>query len=108
MLELLEDACRDLGSRQLLVTELRRPIGAHVALDRRHRVLGVGHGLALGDLTDQRVAVLVDSDDGRGRATAFRVRDDLGVTAFEDCDHGVRGSEVDSDCTCHVFSPYIE
>src|SRR5699024_648011 len=65
VLELLEDACRDLGSGQLLVTELRRPIAAHVALDRRHRVLGVGHGMALGDLTDQRVAVLVASDDGR-------------------------------------------
>ena len=105
VLELLEDAGGDLGSGQRLAADLGVPVGAHVALDGRHGVLHVGDSLALGDLADQGVSVLVDCDDGRGRATAFHVRDDLGVAALEDSDNGVRGSEVDSNCTCHIVSP---
>src|SRR2546425_11448510 len=50
-------------SRQDLVGNALRFLGhfvqppAHEALDREHRVLGVGDGLPLGDLTDERQAV---------------------------------------------------
>jgi hypothetical protein len=38
-------------------------LAAHEALDREHRVLGVGDGLALGDRADQALAALREGDD---------------------------------------------
>src|SRR5699024_5890135 len=58
----------------------------------------------LGDVADERVAVLVDRDDGRGGASTLCVRDDLGLAALQDRDDRVGGSEVDADCTCHGFT----
>ena len=98
------DLLRGVG---LAVDVLGLPVGAHVALDRADGAVDVGDGLPLGDLTDEHLAVLVDCDDGRGRATAFRVCDDLRVAALEDGDDGVRGSEVDSNGTRHVHDSLL-
>src|SRR5262249_12546089 len=81
-----------------------RHAAAHEALDGEHGVLGIGDGLALGDLTDETLAVLRESDDGGGRATAFGVRDHDRVTAFHDRDDGVRRPEIDAnDFIGHCF-----
>jgi hypothetical protein len=43
-------------------------------------VFGVGHGLALGRLADQALAILGEGDDRRRGARAFRILDDLGLS----------------------------
>ena len=98
-LELLEDARRDLLRRPLLAVDAERPVGAHVALDRRDGAVDVGDGLALGGLADEHLAVLGERDDRRGRAEALGVRDDLGLAALEDADDRVGRTEVDSNST---------
>ena len=102
-LQLLEDAGGDLLRGPLLAVDLEAPVGAHVALDARDGAVDVGDGLALRGLADEHLAVLGERDDGRGRAEAFGVRDDLGLAALEHAHDGVRGSEVDSNSTCHVY-----
>ena len=67
-LELHQRAGRDLLRGVRLAVDVDRPVGAHVALDRADRAIGVGDGLALGDLTDEDLAVLGEGDDRRGRA----------------------------------------
>ena len=65
---------------------------------------GVGDGLALGDLTDESLAVLGEADDRRGGATAFGVGDDDRIAAFHDRDDGVRRPEIDAnDFVRHCF-----
>jgi hypothetical protein len=49
-----------------------------VALDGTDRAVRVRHGLALGKLADEALAVLREADDRRRDAAAFRVRDDVG------------------------------
>ncbi len=100
-LQLAEDARGELLRGVLLVVDLDRPVGAHVALDRRDGAVDVGDGLALGDLADEDLAGLGERDDGGGGASALGVRDDGGLATFEDGDDGVGGTEVDADCTCH-------
>ena len=48
-------------------------------LARVDRVLGVGDGLALGDLADEDLALVVPGDHGRRDARALLVDDDLGL-----------------------------
>jgi hypothetical protein len=48
-------------------------------------VFRVGDGLALGDLADEALAVLGESDDRRGGPAALRVGDDDGVASLHDC-----------------------
>src|SRR5207244_13440710 len=43
----------------------------HEALDREYGVLGVGHGLALGHLADEPLAILREPDDRRRDPPAF-------------------------------------
>ena len=82
--------------------------GAHVALDRADRAVGVGDGLALGDLADEHLAGLGEGDDRRGGAGAFGVGDDDGLAGLEDRDDGVGGAEVDADGLGHgVFLQMI-
>ena len=101
-LELLEDAGRDLLRRvHLAVDVVALPVLAHVALDRAERAVGVGDGLALGDLADEHLAALGEGDDRRRRARALGVGDDDGVAALEDGDDGVGGTEVDADGLGH-------
>ena len=64
-LELLEDAGRDLLGVVLLAVDVDRPRGAHVALDRADGAVGVGDGLALGDLAHQDLARLREADHRR-------------------------------------------
>ena len=78
-------------------------LAAHEALDRENRVLGVGDGLALGDLADQPLAFFGEADDGRRRASAFLVHDDGGLPAFHDRDDRVGRAEVDSNDFAHLF-----
>src|SRR5262249_1293186 len=75
---------------------------AHEALDRVDRVLGVRHGLPLGDLADEALPGLRVRDDGRRGAAALAVRDDLGVPALQDGDDAVRRAGVDSDDLAHL------
>ena len=101
-LELLEDARRDLLRGVLLAVDLLLPVGAHVALDGGDGAVDVGDGLALRGLADEHLAVLGEGHDRRGRAEAFGVGDDGGLSTLEDGDHRVGGSEVDSYCSSHV------
>ena len=55
-----------------------------MALDRADGAVGVGDGLALGDLADEHLAVLGERDDRRGGAAALGVGDDGGFATFED------------------------
>jgi hypothetical protein len=59
--------------------------------------LGIGDGLALGRLADEALAIIREGDDGRRRARAFGVLDDLRRFAVHDGDAGIRRSEVDAD-----------
>ncbi len=107
-LELLEDARADLlRVVRLAVDVVGGPVGAHVALDGADRPVGVGHGLALGDLADEDLTALGEGDDGGGGATALGVRDDGGLATLEDGDGTVGGAEVDADCTCHVWCSLV-
>ena len=67
-LELLQDAGRDLLRVVGLAVDVDRPVGAHVALHRADRAIGVGDGLALGDLADEDLAGLRERDHRRGGA----------------------------------------
>src|SRR5699024_4832743 len=73
----------------------------HVALDRGDGAVDVGDGLTLGHLTDEHLTGLAERHDRRCGASAFGVRDDGGFATLEDGHHGVRGTQVDSDRSCH-------
>ena len=84
-LELHQRAGRDLLRRVALAVDVvGLPVLAHVPLDRAERAVGVGDGLALGDLADEDLAALGEGDDRRGRARALGVGDDDRVAALED------------------------
>ena len=74
-------------------------------LDRPDRPVDVGHGLVLGRLADQHLAVPGERDDGRGGAGALGVRDDRRLATLQDGDDGVGGPEVDADRTSHGVLP---
>ena len=100
-LELHEHPRGDLLRGVLLAVDVDGPVGAHLPLDGADGPVRVGDRLALGDLTDQHLAVTGERDDGRRRARTFGVGDDAGLAALKDTDHRVGGSEVDADRTCH-------
>src|SRR5439155_4452945 len=84
--------------------DLRRDLvvlAAHEALDRIHGVARVGHGLTARDLTHETLTALREGDHGRSGPEAFRVGDDLGLTAFDDGDARVRGAQIDADDLSH-------
>ena len=97
VLELHQRAGRDLLRGVLLAVHLGGPVGAHVALDGRVGALRVVDGLALGDLADQDLTALRESDHRGGGAGALGVRDDGGLATFQDGDHRVGGAQVDAD-----------
>ena len=76
-------------------------VGAHLTLDGGDGAVGVGDGLALGDLADHALAVLGKSHDGRGGAGAFGVGDDDGFAAFHDGYAGIGSTQVDTDDLGH-------
>ena len=59
---------------------------AHEAFDREDGVLGVGNGLAFGDLADEPFPLVSDRNDRRSRAGALRVRNHNGIAAAHDGD----------------------
>ena len=68
-------------------------------------LLGVGDGLALGDLANQSIAGLGKAHDGRGGAGTFGVGDDFGFTVFEQGNTGVGRAQVDTDDLAHRVLP---
>ncbi len=74
---------------------------ADQALDSKERILGVRDCLALGRCTAQDFTILGVGDDGRGRACALGVLDDLGLATLHDGHAGVGGAEVDTDDFSH-------
>ncbi len=78
-------------------------LSADEAFDRKNRVLRVGDGLPLGDLSHQPLAAFGDGHHGRGGAAAFRIGDHLGVAAFHNGHTGIGGSEIDSDNLAHLM-----
>jgi len=77
--DLLEDHRRDLLGRVLLALQFDRVVVlAHVALDGLDRLVGILDGLVLRGLAHEALPV-VERDDGRGRAVALAVDDNLGV-----------------------------
>jgi hypothetical protein len=91
--------------RHALVVILRDLVEATAdeALGREHRALGVGDALALGDLADEDLALVVPGNDRRRDAIAFFVDDHFRLFAFHDRDHGVRGAQVDADDLSHCL-----
>jgi hypothetical protein len=71
-------------------------------LTAKNGVVRVGHGLTLGGLADQALAILGEGDDRRRGARAFRIFDNLGLAAVHDCDAAVGGAEVDTDSTLAI------
>ena len=102
-LELGEDSCGDLLCGVLLVVDVDGPVSAHVALDRRDGAINIRDRLTLGDLANQDLAGLGESNDRGGRTRAFCVCNDCGFSAFKYCDCGVRGAEVNTYCASHKF-----
>ena len=100
-LELHEDAGGDLLGGVLLAVDLDGPVGPHVPLDRTDRPVGVRDRLALGDLSDENLA-LFEGDDRRGRSRPLGVGDDSRLTSVKGGDDAVRRAEIDSDRACHV------
>ena len=89
------------GDDRLLLLHLGL-LAAHEALDGEDRVLGVGHGLALGDGADEALAGLGEGDDGRGGAPTLGVLDDGRLAALEHRHARVRRAQVDAYGLCHL------
>ena len=100
-LQLLEDHCRDLLRGIGLAVDVYTVVRAHVALDGNDGAVRVGHSLALCHLTDHALAVLGERDNRRGRARAFRVRDDDGFAALHNGYARVCRTEVNTNDFAH-------
>ncbi|EAP89694.1 putative NAD-specific glutamate dehydrogenase encoded in antisensegene pair with dnaKJ [Oceanicaulis sp. HTCC2633] len=74
---------------------------ADQALDGEKGVVRVGHGLALGGLADQALAVFREGDHGRGGPHALCVLDHFRLVTVHDGDAGVGGPKVDPDNFAH-------
>ena len=72
-----------------------------MALDGRNSAVNVGHGLTLGHFADEDLAGLGEGHHRRRGARAFSVDDNGGLATFKSCDAGIRGSQIDTNCTCH-------
>ena len=81
----------------------RIELAADQAFDGVERVRRIGHRLTLGDLADEPLILIGKPDDGRRRAAAFFVRDDLHCSAFENGDTAVCRAEIDSYYFAHMF-----
>ena len=73
------------------------------ALDREHRVLGIGDRLALGGETHQPLTRLREADHRGGGPHAFRVGDDDRLSALHDGDARIGRPEIDADDLAHVL-----
>src|SRR5699024_12545892 len=87
------------------VVDLHAPVGVRVARDLRDGAVNVATGLTLGHRTGEDFTRLRERDYRWRGAGALGIRDHGGFATFEHGDHGVRGTEVNSDRSCHeVFS----
>src|SRR5207253_9569331 len=72
-------------------------------LDGEDRIVGIGNGLALGDLAHHPLPGLgIHRDDRRRQSAALRVGNDDGLAALHHRDDRVGCSEIDSDYFWHV------
>ena len=67
-------------------------LAAYETLDGENGVLGVGHRLTLGCITDQALAVLAERHHRRRRPTALGILEDERLAAVHDRHAGVRRS----------------
>jgi hypothetical protein len=95
----LDDA---VARRQNAVLHLRRgPFAADEALGRRDRVFGIGDGLALGDMTDQTLARLGESDHRRRRCPTSTIGDHGRLVVLHDGDARIRRAKINADHSFH-------
>jgi hypothetical protein len=106
-LELHQHPGGDLLRGVLLAVDVDGPGGAHLPLHRADRPVRVGHGLTLGHLADEHLAVLGERDDRRRGAGSLGVLNDPGLATLEHAHHGVRRAQVDADRTCHVLFLHV-
>ena len=71
------------------------------AFDRVDRGFRIGHGLPFGGRAHSDLAVLHVGDGGRRGARAFRVFDDFGDAALNDCHARVGRAEIDTNNFAH-------
>ena len=74
---------------------------ADQALDRKKRVLGIGHRLAFRRLADQTLARFGECNHRGRRAHALAVLDHLGILAFHHGNARIRRAEIDTDDLAH-------
>ena len=70
-------------------------------LDGKEGVGGVGHGLTLGRLADQAVAIVEEGDNGRRGARALSILDDPGGLAVHDGHTRIGGAKVNTNNLTH-------
>ena len=107
------DVCVAVGRRHELVGQelpgLRYLRGVELPADEplngEDRILGVGDGLALGDLTHETLALRREANDRGRRPRALPVRDDLRVAALHHRDAAVGRAEIDADRLAHGLQP---
>ena len=83
-LQLLQDHRGNFLRGVLLAIDVHLVIGAHVTLDGRDGLFGVGDSLALSHLAYQTLIVF-ECYNRRGRAGALAIGDDDGFAAFHNC-----------------------
>ena len=74
---------------------------ADEALHGKERVLRIGHSLALGRGADEHFTVVHVGNDGRGRAGAFAVFNNLDVVAFHHGNGRIGGAKVNTNDLRH-------
>ena len=99
-LQLLQDHRGNFLRGILLAIDVHLVIGAHVTLDGRDGLFGIGDSLALGHLAYQTLIVFECYNRG-GRAGALAIGDDDSFAAFHNCYAGIGGTKVDADDLTH-------
>ena len=99
-LQLLQDHCGDFLRGVLLAINVHLVVGAHVALNGRNGLIGVGDGLALCYLTHQTLIVFECYNRGGG-ACALAVGDNDGFAALHNCYTGIGSTKVDANDFAH-------
>ena len=131
LLHLLQDEGRDLGGRILLAVDGDPRVGVGTAddlvrdkphvlladgiverppdqpLDREDGALGIGHGLPLGRLAYETLAIVSERDDRRRCARALGIFDHLGGRTLHDSDARVGCAEVDANYLRHIFPLFL-
>ena len=99
-LQLLQDHGGDFLRGVLLAVNVYLVIAAHMALDGRNGLFGIGDGLALCHLAHQTLIVF-ECHNGRGGTRTFAVGDNDGFAAFHNGYTGIGSTQVDTDNLAH-------